>query len=100
VTSESSGLSFFMFNISTQQEWAITLVDTGFGTDWVSPVTTSGIGAANIYANIANNTTGSTRTINFVVTYCTSVTQIFTLTQASSKPIIVRPIVINKPEKK
>jgi len=100
VTSESSGLSFFMFNISTQQEWAITLVDTGFGTDWVSPVTTSGIGAANIYANIANNTTGSTRTINFVVTYCTSVTQIFTLTQAASKPVIVRPIVINKPEKK
>lgn len=100
VTSESSGLSFFMFNISTQQQWAITLVDTGFGTDWVSPVTTSGIGAANIYANVANNTTGSTRTINFVVTYCTSVTQIFTLTQASSKPIIVRPIVINKPEKK
>ena len=100
VTSESSGLSFFMFNISTQQQWAITLVDTGFGTDWVSPVTTSGIGAANIYANIANNTTGSTRTINFVVTYCTSVTQIFTLTQAASKPVIVRPIVINKPEKK
>jgi hypothetical protein len=100
VTSESSGLSFFMFNISTQQQWAITLVDTGFGTDWVSPVTTSGIGAANIYANVANNTTGSTRTINFVVTYCTSVTQIFTLTQAASKPVIVRPIVINKPEKK
>ena len=100
MTSESSGLSFFMFNISTQQQWAITLVDTGFGTDWVSPVTTSGIGAANIYANVANNTTGSTRTINFVVTYCTSVTQIFTLTQAASKPVIVRPIVINKPEKK
>jgi len=100
VTSESSGLSFFMFNISTQQQWAITLVDTGFGTDWVSPVTTSGIGAANIYANVSNNTTGSTRTINFVVTYCTSVTQIFTLTQAASKPVIVRPIVINKPEKK
>ena len=100
VTSDSNGVSFFMFNISTQQQWAITLVDTGFGTGWVSPVISSGIGAANIYANIANNTTGSTRTINFVVTYCTSLTQIFTLTQSVSKPVVVRPIVINKPYKK
>lgn len=100
VQSESEGLSFFMFNISTQQPWAITLVDTGFGTSWVGPVTTSGIGAANIYANVSNNTTGSTRTVNFVVTYCTSVTQIFTLTQGVSKPVVVRPIVVNKPYKR
>jgi len=100
VTSNSDGLSFFMFNINTQQPWTITLVDTGDGINWVSPVTTSGNGAANIYANIANNTTGSTRSVNFVVTYCTSITQIFTLTQSVGKPIIVRPIIINKPTKK
>ena len=100
VTSNSGGLSLFMFNIDTQQPWTITLVDTGDGTDWVSPVTTSGNGSANIYANIANNTTGSTRSVNFVVTYCTSITQIFTLTQSVGRPIIVRPIVINKPTKK
>jgi hypothetical protein len=100
VTSNSGGLSFFMFNIDTQQPWTITLVDTGDGTDWVGPVTTSGNGAANIYANVANNTTGSTRSVNFVVTYCTSITQIFTLTQSVGKPIVVRPIIINKPTKK
>ncbi len=100
VKSNSGGLSLFMFNIDTQQPWTISLLDTGDGTDWVSPVTTSGNGAANIYANVANNTTGSTRSVNFVVTYCTSITQIFTLTQSVGKPIIVRPIVINKPTKK
>ena len=100
VTNYSEGVSFFMFNISTQQQWSIALVDTGDGTSWVSPVTTSGVGAANIYANIANNFTSSTRTVNFVVTYCTSLTQIFTLTQSVDRPVVVRPIVINKPYKR
>jgi len=100
VENNSGGVSMFMFNISTALSWAITLVDTGSGTSWVSLSSTSGYGAQNIYANVANNFSGSTRTINFVVTYCTSVTQTFTLTQAKGGKGTVRPIIINKPEDK
>jgi hypothetical protein len=100
VENNSGGVSMFMFNISTALSWAITLVDTGSGTSWVSLSSTSGYGAQNIYANVANNFSGSTRTVNFVVTYCTSVTQTFTLTQAKGGKGTVRPIVINKPEDK
>jgi hypothetical protein len=89
-----------MFNILTSLSWSITLADTGFGTSWVSPSATSGYGAQNIYANIANNFTGSTRTINFVVTYCTSQTQVFTLTQSVGRPISVEVVVVNKPDRK
>ena len=94
----TGGVSLFMFNIITSLSWSITLVDTGFGTSWVNPSTTTGYGAQNIYSNVANNFTGSTRTINFVVTYCTSQTQIFTLTQSVGKPISVDLMVVNKPE--
>jgi len=100
VASDTGGFSLFMFNIETSLSWSMALVDTGFGTSWVSPSTTTGYGAQNIYANVANNFTGSTRTINFVVTYCTSQTQIFTLTQSVGKPISVDVVVVNKPEDK
>ncbi len=100
VSNNSGGLSIFMFNISTALSWAITLVDTGSGTSWVSLSSTSGYGAQNIYANVANNFSGSTRTINFVVTYCSSVTQTFTLTQSVGRPVTVKPIVVNKPYKR
>ena len=100
VASDTGGFSLFMFNIETSLSWSMALVDTGFGTSWVSPSTTTGYGAQNIYANVANNFTGSTRTINFVVTYCTSQTKIFTLTQSVGKPISVDVVVVNKPEDK
>lgn len=98
ISNNTGGVSLFMFNIETSLSWSMALVDTGFGTSWVSPSATTGYGAQNIYANVANNFTGSTRTINFVVTYCTSQTQIFTLTQSVGKPISVDVVVINKPE--
>jgi len=98
LASNTGGFNLFMFNIETSLSWSMAIVDTGFGTSWVSPSTTTGYGAQNIYANIANNFTGSTRTINFVVTYCTSQTQIFTLTQSVGKPISVDVVVVNKPE--
>ena len=97
VESNTGGVSLFMFNIITSLSWSIALVDTGYGTSWVSPSATSGYGAQNIYANIANNFTGSTRTINFVVTYCTNQTQVFTLTQSVGRPISVEVVVVNKP---
>ncbi len=99
-SNNTGGVSLFMFNIETSLSWSMALVDTGFGTSWVSPSATTGYGAQNIYANVANNFTGSTRTINFVVTYCTSQTQIFTLTQSVGKPISVDVVVVNKPEDK
>ena len=100
VASNTGGVSIFMFNISTLLPWSMALVDTGFGTSWVSPSSSAGYGDENIYANIANNFTNSIRTINFVVTYCTNQTKIFTLTQSVGKPISVEVVVVNKPDNK
>ena len=96
VRSNSGGLSYLMFSISTSQTWTISLVDTGYGTSWVSPSSVSGYGAIIINANVANNFTSSIRSVNFVVTYCTNQTQTFTLTQAVASPISVDVIVRNK----
>ena len=85
-----------MFSISTSQTWTISLVDTGYGTSWVSPSSVSGYGAIIINANVANNFPSSIRSVNFVVTYCTNQTQTFTLTQAVASPISVDVIVRNK----
>ncbi len=99
-SNNTGGVSLFIFNIETFLSWSISLVDTGFGTSWVNASASSGYGAQNIYANIANNFTGSTRTVNFVITYCTSFTETFTLTQAKGSSGTVVPFIVNKPEDK
>jgi hypothetical protein len=100
IASNTGGKSIFLFNILTSMPWSIALEDTGYGTSWVISSSMSGYGSQNIYANIANNFTGSIRTINFVVTYCTSKTQTFTLTQSVGNPISVDIVVVNKIENK
>jgi hypothetical protein len=81
-----------LFSIVSDSPWTITLTNTGFGTNWVTAPITSGYGNQDIYSQIAPNTTGANRTINFVVTYCGK-TQTFVLTQGRYKDINVVTIV-------
>lgn len=77
-----------LFDIISDSAWTLSVVSTGFGTNWVSISSLSGYGNQSISSNIAPNSTGTNRTVNFVVTYC-GYTQTFTLTQGRYKDINV-----------
>jgi hypothetical protein len=78
-------LGYFMFTITTDVSWTITLVNTGYGTSWVTDYPTSGNGSQDVYATIAQNATVNNRTVEFEVEYCDGLTETFTLTQARGK---------------
>lgn len=84
-------LTHFLFTITTDSSWTITLVNTGYGTGWVSDFPTSGTGSQDIYATFESNPFSYNRTIEFDVEYCDGLTETFTLTQgkgAKGKPVI------------
>ena len=85
-------LGYFLFTITTDVAWTLTLVNTGYGTSWVTDYPTSGNGSQDVYATIAQNSTASNRTIGFEIEYCDGLTETFTLTQArgsKGKPVIL-----------
>jgi hypothetical protein len=77
-----------LFSITSNTAWTLSVVSTGFGTNWVSGYATSGSGDQTISSNVAANTTGLNRTVNFVVTYCGQ-TVTFVLSQGRYKDINV-----------
>jgi len=82
----STTASYLVFNISTTASWSISLVDIGFGTNWVTSIqTATGNGNQDIYASLTTNNTGSNRSVEFLVSYCSGLTETFTLTQAKGK---------------
>jgi len=84
ITGDTSGLSYYMFSIMSSSAWSITLVDIGYGTDWLSLMMYSGYGNQDITANIDTNNTESERSVSFVIEYCDNQTKTFTLTQYSN----------------
>lgn len=82
------------FRISTDISWSISLVNLGFGTNWVSGFITSGIGDAVISGQVSQNTTNVVRSVRFVVSYCGK-TDTFILRQGRSKGLNVVTIVRN-----
>jgi hypothetical protein len=84
-----------MFAIeSNQPSWTITVLDIGYGTNWVHLVTTSGSYNQLIYANVAFNITNSTRSVKFIVNYCNGQNKRFTLNQGSGNITSITPLVI------
>jgi hypothetical protein len=71
-----------MFTIFTESAWTISLNDIGYGTAWVTGYPTSGVGGHNVEADMSDNNTGSTRSVQFVVEYCGGSTEVFTLYQS------------------
>lgn len=91
------GQSYFMFNINSTTSWTVELVDIGFGTNWVNlpPYCMSGSNSQDIYANVQNNLTSSSRSVKFVVTYCGRELE-FILTQGRGKLTDIGLIAFNK----
>jgi hypothetical protein len=77
--------NYLLFTIITDNNWTLSLVDQGFGTNWVTGFPTSGYGTTDIFADVAENTPNVVRTVGLLVTYCNQ-TVLFTLRQGRSKP--------------
>ena len=69
----------------------------GYGTSWVSNYQLFGFGTTDITAIIAQNLTGSNRSLRFVVTYCDGKQQKFLLTQGASPTGNIINVVIHNP---
>ena len=73
--------NLFMFSISSNDFWVVSLVDDGFGTDWLSIGIDSGYGSQDITASVDEYLSIGYRSVIFRVTYCDGETIDFTLTQ-------------------
>lgn len=82
------------FKINTEVAWTISVVNLGFGTNWISGFITSGTGDAVISGQVAQNTTNVVRSVRLVVNYCGK-TESFILKQARSKQLNLVTIVRN-----
>jgi len=91
------GQSYFMFSLSSVTSWTIELIDVGFGTNWIDvpPYCLSGSGSQDIYANVQNNLTATTRRVKFVVNYCDQQLT-FVLTQGVGRFTDISLIAFNK----
>ena len=75
-----------LFSINTESIWAISIVDNGYGTNWVSTSSAmSGTGNYNFDVQVAKNLTGSNRSIIFRVLFCGTEYEDFTLTQGTTQ---------------
>jgi hypothetical protein len=73
--------NLFMFSISSNDFWVVSLVDDGFGTDWLSIGIDSGYGSQDITASVDEYLSVGYRSVIFRVTYCDGETVDFILTQ-------------------
>jgi len=90
---------FPLFSIDTDSAWIISVVDTGFGTGWLTEIVIGASGNYDVTANIAQNNTSLNRTLNIVVTYCGGLTQTFVLTQARGRKGVIVSKIFNNPNK-
>jgi hypothetical protein len=75
-----------LFSINTESTWAISIVDNGYGTNWVTTSSAmSGTGNYNFDVQVAKNLTGSNRSIIFRVLFCGTEYEDFTLTQGTTQ---------------
>ena len=95
--SNTLGQSYLMFSLSSVTSWTVEVVNLGFGVNWVDvpPYCLSGSGSQDIYANVQNNLTGSSRKVKFVVRYCDQILE-FILTQGQGKGTDISLIAFNK----
>jgi hypothetical protein len=93
------GNNFNLFTIITDVNWSLSLVDNGFGTNWVTGFQTSGYQSSDIFADVAVNTANVVRSVIFRVTYCGNTVD-FTLIQGRSKPIVLNVVVNHEPPPK
>jgi hypothetical protein len=76
---------YFLFDITSEVPWTISLTDTGDGTNWVADFPTFGTGSATVNGSVAQNLTSSNRSVTFTISYCNGQTETFVLTQARGR---------------
>lgn len=78
----TAGALQYMFSISGTTAWSVSLVDNGFGINWVEipAYCQTGVGAQDVSARVQNNLTAGARSIIFRVSFCSTSVD-FTLTQ-------------------
>jgi hypothetical protein len=95
--SNTSGIVYNLFNITSSVGWEIVLINNGFGTSWCNPTPTVGIGNQLITATFSNNALLVNRSVIIRVLFCETYVD-FTVFQARGKKVTVKPIVLmNKP---
>ena len=73
---------YFMFSITSNVYWTLSLSDVGDGTNWITLLTTSGYGNQDIFASVLGNLGESyTRSVEVIATYCDGKQNKFTLFQ-------------------
>ena len=84
----TAGSLQYLFALSGTTSWSITLINNGFGTNWVELPTycQSGVGSQDIYARIQNNLTASNRSVIVRVAYCSTYVD-YILTQGRTRKI-------------
>jgi hypothetical protein len=89
----------YLFALSGTTSWSITVINNGFGTNWVElpPYCQAGVGSQDIYARIQNNTTLAPRSVIFRVTYCSTSVD-YTLTQGRGPRTDFNIITLGKDE--
>jgi hypothetical protein len=86
--------SILLFSINTNESWTISLINTGFGTDWLLIDQLSGTGSQSIYGTTSlTQPAVLPRTITVRVSYCNKYTD-FLLTQQKFSPIGTPNIVV------
>jgi hypothetical protein len=96
VTSSMSNGPVFMFTVNTSSpSWSISLIDMGYGTNWVNCQTINGSYSQFVYATYGSNISGAPRSVKFRVTYCNgTLFKDFVLTQGVlNSPTLVIPMV-------
>ena len=96
VNSSASVGPAFMFSVNTlSPSWSVSIVDNGFGVNWVNCQTVIGSYSQFVYASYASNISGAPKSVIFRVTYCGgTLFKDFILTQGVlNSPTLVIPMV-------
>ena len=87
--------STLLFSINTNESWTVSLIDTGFGTDWLLINQLSGTGSQSIYGTTSlAQPPVLPRTITVRVSYCAGKYADFLLTENKYSPVVEPNIII------
>lgn len=99
IESNTAGESYYMFTITSNSSWELTVASLGFGTDWIDLPVTSGYGNIDIFALVDSNTSNINRRLAINIDFCDGQTKTFVLSQARGPKGSVVVVVLNNETK-
>jgi hypothetical protein len=97
VFSNAAQPDVFLFTITSDSTWTITLTSLGDGTSWFTGFPTTGTGGMDVYGSVANNGTSANRQLQINVTYCGGLTKTIILRQSRGPKGNIISIIFNTP---